>query len=77
MNIGEVNLKGMDWVIVGGESGTGARPMEEEWVLEIKRQCLKYNVPFFFKQWGGVRKKKNGRMLLNRTWDEMPLAASL
>ena len=77
MNIGEVNLKGMDWVIVGGESGTGARPMEEEWVLEIKRQCLKYNVPFFFKQWGDVRKKKNGRMLLNRTWDEMPLAASL
>ena len=72
-----MNLKGMDWVIVGGESGTGARPMEEEWVLEIKRQCLKYNVPFFFKQWGDVRKKKNGRMLLNRTWDEMPLAASL
>ncbi len=74
-NIGEVNLKGIDWVIVGGESGPGARPMKEEWVLEIKRQCGKYNVPFFFKQWGGVRKKKNGRTLLNKTWDEMPVYA--
>ena len=57
-NVGKVNLKGIDWVIVVGESGPGARPMKEEWVLEIKRQCAKYNVPFFFKQWGGVRKKK-------------------
>ena len=74
-NIGDVNLKGIDWVIVGGESGPGARPIKEEWVLEIKRQCVKYNVPFFFKQWGGVRKKKNGRILLNKTWDEMPVYA--
>jgi len=74
-NIGKVNLKGMDWVIVGGESGPGARPIKEEWVLEIKRQCVKYNVPFFFKQWGGVRKKKNGRILLDKTWDEMPVYA--
>ena len=66
-NIGKVNLKGIDWVIVGGESGPGARPMKEEWVLEIKRQCLKNNVPFFFKQWGCVRKKKNGRILFNKT----------
>lgn len=74
-NIGKVNLKGIDWVIVGGESGPGARPIKEEWVLEIKRQCMKYNVPFFFKQWGGVHKKKNGRILLNKTWDEMPVYA--
>jgi len=74
-NIGNVNLNGIDWVIVGGESGPGARPMKEEWVLEIKRQCVKYNVPFFFKQWGGVRKKKKGRILLNKTWDEMPVYA--
>ena len=74
-NIGKVNLKGIDWVIVGGESGPGARPMKEEWVHDIKRQCVKYNIPFFFKQWGGVRKKKNGRILLNKTWDEMPVCA--
>jgi len=49
--------------------------MKEEWVLEIKRQCVKYNVPFFFKQWGGVRKKKTGRTLLNKTWDAMPVYA--
>jgi protein gp37 len=70
-----MDLSDIDWVIVGGESGPGARPMKEEWVLEIKRQCVKYNVPFFFKQWGGVRKKKNGRILLNKTWDEMPVYA--
>ncbi len=74
-NIGNVTLKGIDWVIVGGESGPGARPMKEEWVLEIKKQCVKNNVPFFFKQWGGVRKKKNGRIILNKTWDEMPVYA--
>ena len=75
--VGKVNLKGIDWVIVGGESGPGARPIKEEWVLEIKKQCVEYDVPFFFKQWGGVRKRKNGRILLNKTWDEMPVAASL
>ncbi len=73
--IGKVNLEGIDWVIVGGESGPGARPIEEEWIIEIKEQCEKYHVPFFFKQWGGVRKKKNGRTFLNKTWNEMPMAA--
>ncbi len=71
-NIGKVNLKGIDWVIVGGESGPEARPIKEEWVLEIKRQCVKYNVPFFFKQWGGVNKKKTGRLLKGKIWEEIP-----
>ena len=65
-------LDGIDWVIVGGESGPGARPMNAEWVLSIRDQCLRANVPFFFKQWGGVWKKKFGRTLDGRTWDEMP-----
>jgi len=68
----ELNLKGIDWVVVGGESGPNARPMKEEWVLDIRDQCINSNVPFFFKQWGGVFKKRNGRLLENRTWDEMP-----
>ena len=68
-----LNLEGIDWVIVGGESGPRSRPIEEEWVVEIKRQCLDAGVPFFFKQWGGFQKKKNGRQLQGRTWDEMPL----
>jgi len=67
-----LNLDGIDWVIVGGESGPGARPMDPEWVLDIRDQCLKAGVPFFFKQWGGFNKKKNGRLLENRTWDEVP-----
>lgn len=70
--IPKLNLKGIDWVIVGGESGPGARPMNESWVLDIKAQCKKARVPFFFKQWGGVHKKKAGRLLQGRTWDEMP-----
>jgi len=70
--IPKLNLKGIDWVIVGGESGPGARHMDEKWVMEIKKQCLKFNTPFFFKQWGGVNKKKNGRMLEGKTWDEVP-----
>jgi len=65
-------LDGIDWVIVGGESGPGARPMNAEWVLSIRDQCHDANVPFFFKQWGGVWKKKFGRTLDGRTWDEMP-----
>jgi protein gp37 len=69
----KLNLKGMDWVIVGGESGPGARPMREEWALDIRDQCLKADVPFFFKQWGGVNKKRAGRELDGRTWDDMPL----
>jgi protein gp37 len=67
-----VNLSGINWVIVGGESGPGARPMDPEWAREIRDQCVQARVPFFFKQWGGVRKKKNGRALDGRTWEEMP-----
>jgi protein gp37 len=66
-------LSGIHWVIVGGESGPGARPMDPEWVVEIKEQCEAKGVPFFFKQWGGVRKSETGRKLRGRTWDEMPL----
>jgi len=67
-----LDLLGIDWVIVGGESGPGARPMQEDWVLEIKAQCQRARVPFFFKQWGGPNKKKAGRLLEKRTWDELP-----
>jgi protein gp37 len=67
-----LKLKGINWAIVGGESGPGARPMDGSWVLEIKRQCVKAKVPFFFKQWGGVWKKRNGRLLQGKTWDQMP-----
>ena len=70
--IPDLNLDRIDWVIVGGESGSGARPMKEEWVLDIRDQCLEQRVPFFFKQWGGRNKKKNGRLLQGRTWDEYP-----
>lgn len=67
-----INLKGIQWVIVGGESGWGARPMKIEWIREIFKACRKQNVPFFFKQWGGVRKDLTGRLLRGRTYDEMP-----
>jgi protein gp37 len=70
-----LNLTNIDWVIVGGESGPKARPMEKKWVLDIKRQCERENVPFFFKQWGGVRKKAAGRSLNGRTYDQMPARA--
>lgn len=71
--ISDLPLAEIDWVIVGGESGPGARPMWEEWVLDIKEQCMGAKVPFFFKQWGGVNKKKAGRLLGGRVWDEMPV----
>ena len=71
-DIGEINLTGIDWVIVGGESGPGARKMELKWVDHILKQCRKADVPFFFKQWGGVQKKKLGRKLHGRTYDSMP-----
>ncbi|MBI5208128.1 MAG: phage Gp37/Gp68 family protein [Candidatus Firestonebacteria bacterium] len=71
-DVGELNLKDIDWVIVGGESGPGSRSMSAEWVANIKEQCIQQNIPFFFKQWGGVNKKKRGRLLDGRTWDEMP-----
>jgi protein gp37 len=70
--ITDLELKGIDWIIVGGESGPKSRPMKEEWVLEIKRMCDRSDVPFFFKQWGGINKKKAGRELQGQTWDGMP-----
>ena len=70
--LGKLALTGMDWVIVGGESGRKPRPMDARWVLDIKSQCRKNNVAFFFKQWGGTNKKKTGRLLNGRTYDEMP-----
>jgi protein gp37 len=70
--LGKISLRGIDWVIVGGESGPGARPMEASWVKDIKDQCRRAGVAFFFKQWGGVQKKRHGRELEGRTWDEMP-----
>jgi protein gp37 len=71
-DLGEIDLTGIHWVIVGGESGPGARPMDAGWVISIREQCKAANVPFFFKQWGGVRKKQTGRLLQGRTYDEMP-----
>jgi protein gp37 len=67
-----LNLNGIGWVIVGGESGPGARPLDRNWVTDLRDQCQQARVPFFFKQWGGVRKKTAGRELDGRTWDEMP-----
>lgn len=71
-DLGEVDLSGIDWVIVGGESGAGARPMKKAWIVNVRRQCRKAKVPFFFKQWGGVRKSRRGRELDGRTYDEFP-----
>lgn len=83
-DIGEVDLRGIHWMIVGGESGPKARPMKLEWVTNLKRQCREQRVQFFFKQWGGWgadgkkrSKKANGRLLHGRTWDEMPRPAAL
>lgn len=70
--LGRIELGGIHWVIVGGESGPGARPMKKEWVMSLRDQCKKNGVPFFFKQWGGVRKKKAGRRLDGKTYDEFP-----
>lgn len=70
--IENLDLTNINWVIVGGESGPGARPMEEKWVLRIRDICMEAKVPFFFKQWGGVNKKKNGRLLKGKTWSQMP-----
>ena len=70
--LGKVDLRDIDWVIVGGESGYGARPMDLSWVISVREQCVRSGVPFFLKQWGGLRKKEAGRELDGRTWDEMP-----
>jgi len=72
----DLDLTGIDWVIVGGESGPRARPMESQWVSDIRDRCLTARVPFFFKQWGGVNRKKTGRVLEGRTWNQMPLVAA-
>lgn len=71
-DIGQLDLHAIDWMIVGGESGAGARPMKQEWVLALRNQCRKNRVAFFFKQWGGVRKAKSGRLLEGKTYDEFP-----
>jgi len=71
-DLGKLDLRGIDWMIVGGESGAGARPMKKEWVLSLRDQCKGSGVPFFFKQWGGVRKAKAGRRLEGKTYDEFP-----
>jgi protein gp37 len=70
----DLSLRGIDWVIVGGESGHKARPMDTSWVLDIRNKCQKTKVAFFFKQWGGPNRKKAGRKLEGRTWDEVPEA---
>lgn len=75
--LADLDLTGIDWVIVGGESGPGARPMDEDWVMDIKRQCEAAGVAFFFKQWGGFNKKKAGRVLCGQTWDQMPTVVPL
>ncbi len=72
-SLADLNLEGIHWVIVGGESGPGAREMKQEWVREIKTKCRNTHVPFFFKQWGGPIKSRTGRELDGRTWDQMPL----
>jgi protein gp37 len=74
-DVGRLPLKGIDWVIVGGESGPGARPMEKEWVVSIRKQCEKAGAAFYFKQWGGTRKHLNGRELDGKIYDAMPVAA--
>lgn len=76
-DLGKLDLRGIHWVIVGGESGHGARPMNRTWVDSVRAQCVKAKVPFFFKQWGGRQKSKNGRLLQGRTYDEMPTQPSL
>ena len=68
----DLELEGINWVIVGGESGPGARPLHEEWVIDVRDQCLNADVPFFFKQWGGVNKKRSGRLLQGEEWNQMP-----
>lgn len=71
-DVGRISLDGIHWVIVGGESGPGARPMKKEWVISVRDQCRRAGVPFFFKQWGGVRKSLSGRHLDGRVYDEFP-----
>lgn len=76
-DVGRPNLRGIEWAIVGGESGPKARPMEPEWVENVRLACEKHRTAFFFKQWGGINKKRTGRKLHGRTWDSFPVTASL
>jgi protein gp37 len=76
-DLGKLNLKKIHWMIVGGESGAGARPMDSEWVRSLERQCRESDVPFFFKQWGGVRKSETGRLLDGLTYDELPILTQI
>jgi protein gp37 len=76
-DLGALDLSGIGWVILGGESGHGARPMHADWVRSVRDQCQAAGVPFFFKQWGGVRKNKSGRVLDGRTHDEVPTRAAV
>jgi protein gp37 len=71
--VGKLNLKGVDWVIAGGESGPGARPMDPKWVIDIRNQCVKAKVAFFFKQWGGRNPKSGGRLLEGKEWNQFPM----
>lgn len=72
-DLGDFDLRGIDWMIVGGESGRGARPMDPAWVISLRDRARAFGIPFFFKQWGGVWKKRAGRLLEGQTWDELPL----
>jgi protein gp37 len=72
-----LNLLDIHWVIVGGESGPKARPIDEAWVVDLREQCIEWGIPFFFKQWGGRNKKKTGRLLEGRTWDEFPVVGEV
>jgi len=72
----DLDLRGIDWVIVGGESGPGSRPMNPAWAIDLRDQCSRAKVPFFFKQWGGKKKKQAGRILEGRVWDEMPVSVA-
>lgn len=72
-----LDMHQIDWVIVGGESGPGARPCSPEWVTDIRDQCVRADVPFFFKQWGGINKKRAGRLLEGKTWDQVPVDAQV
>jgi protein gp37 len=74
-SVGDVDLEGIHWVIVGGESGPRARPIEEEWVIEIRDRCKRQKVAFFFKQWGGIRPKTGGRLLKGKEWSQYPRIA--
>ena len=72
----DIDLKGIDWVIAGGESGPGARPMNIEWAREVRDHCTEQGVAFFFKQWGGIRPKSGGRILDGREWNQRPYAVT-